>query len=773
MASDDPAGALELPQLDQDGVDEARSRVSQHVSAAKRGSKGVGLARRRRVLKDGMEVRDGTGRKEKPPDSSDEEEVGDDWFRLPDTNNERIGLSIGKIPRRAGMRIRKTIRRVKEGRFSSDLVFEEDECEPDVLASRALEEKKNDEDGAGGAVLAAVPSVSGATGFYASPQGSTDSLVSLDLPLPSRSQVSFSRLSQTSSRPGFAPLAQLPTLTELQSRDSAASSSPPESTYSPPLEAPTRTLTIDDCIDSLSRRDSRLGGIFLRQRHRHLPGRKHLHGQKRRTTKLDTHIGESAELDMNIAKALKEAGVIKDEEDKVECDVLWEHQRGMVVFGLPKFTANLLFQVDPPEWCDASLKPSPFSPHTFPCRPYWVWRDSEFMIDMSGDKDEEGWSYAVRFRSKYWRGEAVFGRAFVRRRRWIRTRVYRPKPVLPLTKPEEVVGLPDTAEDEFLGPHSCPDVDSLDAIHDLRTACAALPLSSKRRAALFAESVSPASFAVGEVDPRNPFLAFKRIKMEAAATFDGGECGTEKASSKEPVWRDAVREINYRRVLGVLKAHARIDRQRLELWRLWLGARDLKGVVSVGVRADAAEGPAKGVGQEGAKAVMAAAKVVAKKERTDVWEEIDGDANRPEADDVWDVIESKLDAILALFDYNISRLKFLSTILAVHPIRHDYHRYKGYDLPLATQRHHLERALEARLSFYGAAKDLARKYGGWVAEAQTAGASLEDVEEKREEEERRVTNGNGNGHGPRAGSRDRKGKRRAEFTYLSRIDDVA
>ncbi|BGO97346.1 hypothetical protein NBRC10513v2_001267 [Rhodotorula toruloides] len=771
MASDDPAGALELPQLDQDGVDEARSRVSQHVSAAKRGSKGVGLGRRRRVLKDGMEVRDGTGRKEKPPDSSDEEEVGDDWFRLPDTNNERIGLSIGKIPRRAGMRIRKTIRRVKEGRFSSDLVFEEDEDEPDVIALKALEEKKEDEHDAGGAVLSAVPSVSGATAFYASPQGSTDSLVSLDLPLPSRSQISFSRLSQTSSRPGFAPLAQLPTLTELQSRDSAASSSPPESTYSPPLEAPTRTLTIDDCIDSLSRRDSRLGGMFLRQRHRHLPGRKHLHGQKRRTTKLDTHIGESAELDMNIAKALKEAGVIKDEEDKVECDVLWEHQRGMVVFGLPKFTANLLFQVDPPEWCDASLKPCPFSPHTFPCPPYWVWRDSEFMIDMSGDKDEEGWSYAVRFRSKYWRGEAIFGRAFVRRRRWIRTRVYRPKPVLPLTKPEEVVGLPDTAEDEFLGPHSCPDTDSLDAIHDLRTACAALPLSPKRRAALFAESVSPASFAVGEVDPRNPFLAFKRIKMEATATFDGGECGTEKASSKEPVWRDAVREINYRRVLGVLKAHARIDRQRLELWRLWLGARDLKGVVSMGVRADAAEGPAKGVGQEGAKAVLAAAKVVAKKERTDVWEEIDGDANRPEADDVWDVIESKLDPILALFDYNISRLKFLSTILAVHPIRHDYHRYKGYDLPLATQRHHLERALEARLAFYGAAKDLARKYGGWVAEAQKAGASLEDVEEEREEEERRVMNGNG--HGARASSRDRKGKRRAEFTYLSRIDDVA
>jgi hypothetical protein len=134
---------------------------------------------------------------------------------------------------------------------------------------------------------------------------------------------------------------------------------------------------------------------------------------------------------------------------------------------------------------------------------------------------------------------------------------------------------------------------------------------------------------------------------------------------------------------------------------------------------------------------------------------------------------SQLDPILALFDYNISRLKFLSTILAVHPIRHDYHRYKGYDLPLATQRQHVERALEARLAFYGAAKDLARKYGGWVAEAQKGGAHLENADEGRGVDDQPKMNGNGNGHGngTRASSRDRKGKRRAEFTYLSRIDD--
>ena len=32
--------------------------------------------------------------------------------------------------------------------------------------------------------------------------------------------------------------------------------------------------------------------------------------------------------ELQIAEALKKAGVIRDEEERVESDVLWEHQRG-------------------------------------------------------------------------------------------------------------------------------------------------------------------------------------------------------------------------------------------------------------------------------------------------------------------------------------------------------------------------------------------------------------------------------------------------------------
>jgi len=60
------------------------------------------------------------------------------------------------------------------------------------------------------------------------------------------------------------------------------------------------------------------------------------------------------------------------------------------VFGLPKFSSAALFQFDPSVWTNEQLKPSPYTPHDFPCRPYWNWRDREFMVDMGGDRDEEG-----------------------------------------------------------------------------------------------------------------------------------------------------------------------------------------------------------------------------------------------------------------------------------------------------------------------------------------------------------------------------------------------
>ncbi|KAI9487627.1 MAG: hypothetical protein EXX96DRAFT_554003 [Benjaminiella poitrasii] len=44
------------------------------------------------------------------------------------------------------------------------------------------------------------------------------------------------------------------------------------------------------------------------------------------------------------------------------------------------------------------------------------------MIDMTGDVDEAGWQYSLKFHGAVWHGNYKHFRSFVRRRRWIRLR---------------------------------------------------------------------------------------------------------------------------------------------------------------------------------------------------------------------------------------------------------------------------------------------------------------------------------------------------------------
>ncbi|BGP37620.1 hypothetical protein JCM10449v2_001537 [Rhodotorula kratochvilovae] len=638
-----------------------------------------------------------------------EDEVGDEWFALPDEQTSRtVRLSIGKVPRRAGTRIKRTLRGNKRKGVPAVGVEEVDDGALDAL--------ELDETGTGLADAGSLPSTASFTDgrpLRDSPSASADSLVSLELPPLAPSTSSSSRGSHPSSRPLFTQLSALPTLSELRTASSTASSSPATSVHAPdPPLAPARTLTIDERITRVARRDTRSSIQHLSHKHGlRFPGRSTLPRQKKHAARSRAQ-ADAAEMDEAVAEALQKAGLIVEEKDRVVVEVLYEHQRGLVVFGLPKFSSNALFQVDPPQWCDEQLKPSPFTPHTFPCPPYWVWRDSEFMVDMGGDKDEEGWSYAVRFRSRFWRGEAITLRSFVRRRRWVRTRVYRPR-ALPLA--------PSSSAPESQTPPS-PDpadaCDSVGGITDLQSACAALPLEAERRAALLAESSSPAAYLVGEIPPRNPFVSYRAIKLEAAAAADSLREGGALASTHEPRWRDAVRELNFRRAAGVLRAHACIDRQRLELWRLWVGARE-GGAAVPAVKDEAGEGPAAGTTRMGGRAVEAAKGVAERRERTEVWDEGVGAEDEPEREDVWDVIEGRLDAILSLFDYHHTRLLFLGLILSQHPMQDAAHRYAGYDAPSEARRDRLERGLAERLTFYDGVKRLAEEYGArgaWIGE---------------------------------------------------------
>ncbi|GAA5849399.1 hypothetical protein JCM9279_000891 [Rhodotorula babjevae] len=725
MATADPALAV-LPHCERDP--ETIAAALQHVAAHRKTARRVKhLGTHGRRHHDHVEL---IG--DKLSADTDKDEVDDSFFVVDGDDAQKVRLKIGNVPRRAGTRIKRTLRG-KGRKGAPGIVIEEVDDAGFDLDDEA-------DDGGTTAPSTAPSSINGDPKPRLTPSTSQDSLVSLELP-------AFAPLATPTSGPTRPPALSQPsfsTMTALRTVTSTASSSPPASTFTP--DPPSRRLTIDENIAPVTRRDTYSSlHHAASKRGLHLPGRPHFaRRHKNAAATAASAAADALGLDEHVAQALKDAGVLVAEEDRVVVDVLYEHQRGLVVFGLPKFSSNLLFQVDPPQWCDDDLNPSAFTPHTYPLPPYWVWRDSEFMVDMGGDKDEEGWSYALRFRSRFWRGEAYTMRSFVRRRRWIRTRVYRPQHLPLLAAAQSQQNALDS-----MGPPTPPDYDPNNQqrpIVDLHTACAALPLPTAERAALLTESASPLSYTSNLVPPSNPFLSYRALKLDAAAS--GALPATERASAHEPRWRDAVRELNWRRATGVVRAHAKIDRQRLELWRLWLGARsgatgegeggrrgssaragEVAGAAAGArgaVRMEAAEGAGKGAGEAGRKAISAAAGVAEEKERTEVWEDVGGPGGDkgPDVQDVWDVIEGRLDQILASFDYHYTRILFLELLLSLHPTHDASHRYAGYDVPDgAPQR--LERGLADRLAFLDGVKELVAHYGaqgGWL------GAKVEAVE---------------------------------------------
>ncbi|KAH9262579.1 hypothetical protein BASA82_000380 [Batrachochytrium salamandrivorans] len=103
----------------------------------------------------------------------------------------------------------------------------------------------------------------------------------------------------------------------------------------------------------------------------------------------------------------------------IVCDAIFENQRGTSLFGAPRFGKRSLLPTDFPAYSDRSggfvveLK-------LYQCRPTWEWV-SDWMVDMNGDVDQEGWSYSLQFTSDKWSG-ACRTSHYVRRRKWIRMR---------------------------------------------------------------------------------------------------------------------------------------------------------------------------------------------------------------------------------------------------------------------------------------------------------------------------------------------------------------
>ncbi|KAI8068347.1 hypothetical protein BC940DRAFT_299758 [Gongronella butleri] len=109
-----------------------------------------------------------------------------------------------------------------------------------------------------------------------------------------------------------------------------------------------------------------------------------------------------------------------DAKDDYVYDILYECQRGSWMVG---YSSKTLLQFDPNPWCDANMNFTPMKPSTFQLPdPTWEWVNKEWLVDLTGDVDEAGWQYAVRFHGAKWHGNYKHFRSFVRRRRWIRLR---------------------------------------------------------------------------------------------------------------------------------------------------------------------------------------------------------------------------------------------------------------------------------------------------------------------------------------------------------------
>ena len=318
MATADPALTV-LPHCERDPatIDAALQHVA-HRRTARR-VQHLGAPGRRRHTKHGPDF-ELIG--DKLSADADKDEVDDSFFVLDGDDAHKVRLKIGSVPRRAGTRIKRTLRG-KGRKGAPGIVIEEVDD-----AGSDLDDADDAQDGGTTAPSTAPSSINGDPKTRLTPSTSQDSLVSLELP-------AFAPLTTPSSRTSRPPALSQPsfsTMTALRTVTSTASSSPPASTFTP--DPPSRRLTIDENIAPVTRRDTYSSlHHAASKRGLHLPGRPHFARRHKGAAAAAAAASATADalgLDEHVAQALKDAGVLVAEEDRVVVDVLYEHQRGCV-----------------------------------------------------------------------------------------------------------------------------------------------------------------------------------------------------------------------------------------------------------------------------------------------------------------------------------------------------------------------------------------------------------------------------------------------------------
>ncbi|SGY70028.1 BQ5605_C004g03093 [Microbotryum silenes-dioicae] len=467
-------------------------------------------------------------------------------------------------------------------------------------------------------------------------------------------------------------------------------------TVDQPMDTPRRRITFQSAVTNTRAKSKRAFDEILRTRQRQYA------------------TGQSAQVEQSdsaFAKALAAIAGGEREEEKIEVMVLYENQRGLVVFGLPRFSSGALFQLDPSSFQNSRLRNSPYTRHEFGLpTPQWNWLDPDWMVDMGGDVDEHGWSYATHFGSRHWRGVANTGRSFVRRRRWVRASIFIPESQQDSREEDEFKLLVDwTAMQKYAQEYSdslkhrdqnkeCKDCGqprtvspSKGCSHDspgteptppravvgLRDAISLLPVSNAFKDELYAWQ--PDTHAV------DPFLAWSTICARGGDRVLGEYRRHQRKwdlSNDEDAlverWRQAVVEINYRRAASMMRVCA-LDRSKLILWRRWL---NLEADETAEDRPKQDNNPDDDEDEEYdcssgdddlAKRRRPLASPTRLLRRTSSKRDKRKLAPKnPKMDDIWDLAESRLGEILHLFEFQASRVSLLLLFISTYSVSHRY-----------------------------------------------------------------------------------------------------
>lgn len=116
---------------------------------------------------------------------------------------------------------------------------------------------------------------------------------------------------------------------------------------------------------------------------------------------------DTGRLEQEQAQAVAEiAQQEENQKNDLVYDVLYENQRGILLFGMSKrFSSSVLFIMDPSPWTDEDGANTALNPATFQLPdPSWEWVHPAWLIDMTGDTDEDGWQYSGSFTGlRFWR----------------------------------------------------------------------------------------------------------------------------------------------------------------------------------------------------------------------------------------------------------------------------------------------------------------------------------------------------------------------------------